>query len=170
MKPLIFLLLFLMSFLGNAFSQRILVLDKAGMSSKRIKYNSGDYIAVKINNDKVVYKGYLEIVSDTSFYINNNFVELDSVRAVVRYHKAASSVSKQAFLVAGITAIISGINNAVTKGSVFPGDDSYIIPAAFAGIGAILVPFWKTTHKINNKNRFLKILDLSPIAPSEGLP
>ena len=167
MKHYLLLLLFLFSLLGSAFSQRILVLDLAGMRSKRIKYNSGEYIAIKVKNDKAIYKGYLEVVTDSSFYVNDNYVLLDSVRAVVRYNKAPKVISKQAFMVAGLTAIISGVNNGLTKGDVFPGDESYFIPLAFAGLGVALMPFWRKTHKIDGNKKIIKILDLSPYNPIE---
>ena len=170
MKPYILLSIFLFGFTASLFSQRILVIDLAGMRSKRIKYSSGDHISLKVYNDKTTFKGYLEIISDTSFFVNENLVFIDSVRAVIRNNKAPKMISQQAFLVAGITAVISGLNNGLTKGDVFPGDDSYIVPAAFAGIGAVLLPFWRKTHKINNKNKFLKILDLSPDNPQAISP
>lgn len=170
MKSYFLLFLFLFGFACTLFSQRILVIDLAGTRSKRIKYSSGEYIALKVFNDKTTFKGYLDIISDSSFFVNENLVFLDSVRAVVRYNKAPKMISQQAFLVAGITAVISGLNNGLTKGSVFPGDDSYIVPAVFAGIGAVLLPFWRKTHKINNKNKFIKILDITPVAPEESGP
>lgn len=171
MKPYIFLFIFLFGGVATAFSQKVLVLDLAGMRSKRIHYNSGDYIYVKVLNDKVTYKGYLEVTSDTSFYVDNNLIILDSLSAIVKHNKAPKAISQQAFLVAGITAIVVGLNNGLTKGDVFPNDDSWIVPGVFAGIGAALLPFWKKTYKINNKNRFVKILDLTPVAPPiEGEP
>ena len=170
MKAYLLLFTFFILTAGSAFSQKILVLDLAGMKSKRIRYNSGAYIAVKVVNDKVTYKGYLDVVTDTSFFISGNLVMLDSVRAIVKYNRAPKAISTQAFIVAGVTAIIAGLNNGLNKGAVFPGDNSYIIPASFAGIGAILLPFWKKTYKIDNNKRLLKILDLTPIAPVENSP
>ncbi len=170
MKAYFLVLTFFLLTAGSLFSQKVLVLDLAGLKSKRIKYNSGSYIAVKVLNDKVVYKGYLDVVTDTSFFINGNLVMLDSVRAIVKYNRAPKAISTQAFIVAGVTAIIAGLNNGFNKGAVFPGDNSYIIPLSFAGIGAVLMPFWKKTYRIDNNKRLLKILDLTPIAPIEESP
>jgi len=170
MKAYFLVFTFFLLTAGSIFSQKILVLDLAGMKSKRIKYPSGTYISVKVINDKVTYKGYLDVVTDTSFFINGNLVMLDSVRAIIKYNRAPKAISQQAFLVAGATAIIVGINNGVNKGSVFPGDNSYIIPLSFAGIGAILMPFWKKTYRIDNEKRLLKILDLTPMAPINESP
>lgn len=170
MKAHFLLFTFFLLTAGSLFSQKVLVLDLAGMKSKRIKYNSGAYIAIKVLNDKTTYKGYLDVVTDTSFYLSGNLVMLDSVRAIVKYNRAPKAISTQAFLVAGATAIIVGINNGFNKGSVFPGDNSYIIPLSFAGIGAILMPFWKKTYRIDNNKRLLKILDLTPMAPIDASP
>lgn len=171
MKPYLFLSLFLIGSIASAFSQKVLVLDLAGMRSKRIHYNSGDYIYVKVVNDKVTYKGYLEVVSDTAFYVDNNLIYLDSLSAIIKHNKAPKAISQQAYLVAGITAIVVALNNGLSKGEVFPNDNSWIVPGVFAGIGTVFLPFWKKTYRINNKNRFVKILDLTPVAPPiEGEP
>jgi len=163
---ILFIIIFLSSF-GSVFSQKILILDLTGMRSKRIKYISGDYMAVKVVNDKTTYKGFIDIISDSSFYIGGNLVILDSIRAIVKYNRVPKSISKQAFLVAGITTLIVGLNNALTKGGVFPGDDSYFVPAVFASIGVILMPFWKKTYRLNDK-RFVKIIDISPSLPMDA--
>lgn len=165
MKLYIFLFIFLFSGIDSVFSQRILIVDKAGRPTKRIKYNSGEYIVVKIKNDKTKYKGFLEVVSDTSFFVSNNLIMLDSLHAIIKYNKAPKAISTQAFIVGGIITIASAINNGVTKGAVFPGDDSYIVPAAFMGLGVLFLPFWRKTYKINNRNRVVKILDMTPVAP-----
>ena len=171
MRPYFLLFLFLFGCIATSVSQRVLVLDLAGMRSKRIHYNSGDYMYVKVLNDKVTYKGYLEVVSDTAFYVDNNLIILDSLSAIVKHNKAPKAISTQAFIVAGVTAIVVGLNNGLTKGDVFPNDDSWIVPASFAGLGVILTPFWRKTYKIKNKNRIVKILDLTPVAPPiEGAP
>ena len=169
MKKFTLLFVFLMGFFLSTDAQMILALDINGIKNKRIRYNSGDYIAVKVLNDKTTYKGYLDIINDSTFFINANLVHIDSVRAIVKYNRAPKAISKQAFLVAGITGVITIMNNSFTKGEAFPNDNSYIVPAAFAGIGAVLIPFWKKNHKITGKKKSLKILDLNP-AGSDGNP
>lgn len=169
MKAFILFLIIFLSSLGSVFSQKILILDLTGMRSKRIKYISGDYMAIKVIDDKTTYKGFIDIISDSSFYISGNLVMLDSIRAIVKHNRVPKTISKQAFLVAGITAVISGLNNALTKGSVFPDDDSYFVPAVFAGIGVVLLPFWKKTYRLNDK-RFVKIIDISPSLPMDAGP
>jgi hypothetical protein len=170
MKAKLLLISFLLLSAGSIFSQKILVLDLAGMKSKRIRYNSGDYIAIKVINDKTIFKGFLDVMSDSSFLVNGNFVLLDSVTTIIKYNRAPKAISTQAFLVAGVTAIIVGIDNGINKGSLFPSDQSYIIPASFAGIGAILLPFWKKKYRIDGDKRSLKILDLTLIAPVDDSP
>jgi hypothetical protein len=140
------------------------------MKTKRIRYNSGDYISIRVKDDKTIYKGFLEVVSDTSFFVSGNHVVLDSLESIIKYNKAPKSISKQAFLVGGITAIVVGLNNGLTKGNVFPADDSYIVPASFLGLGAIFTPFWRKTYKVTKKNRTVKILDLTPVAPVDNSP
>lgn len=170
MKPYIIVLL-LVSFVSSTLvSQKVLVLDHSGMKSKRIRYNSGDYISVRVLNDKVIYKGFLDVVTDSSFFVNENLVYVDSLKQIIKYNKAPKMISKQAFLVGGITAIISGLNNGLTKGDVFPGDDSYIVPMSFLGLGVIFLPFWRKTYNVTKKNRTVKILDMTPIIIDEESP
>ena len=166
MKALILFLIFISSVFSTAFSQKILVLDLLGGRSKRIKYNSGDYISIRVLNDKTIYKGYLEVISDTAFYVNDNYIHLDSLSEIIKYNKAPKLISMNAFFVGGILGILSGFNNGLTKGDVFPEDGSYIVPLSFIGLGAVFLPFYRKTYKIN-KNRIIKILDLTPIAPIE---
>ncbi len=165
MKVKLLFFLFFTTVLSPLFSQRILVLDVMGIKTKRIKYHSGDYIAVRVKNDKVVYKGFLEVITDSSFTVNDNLVYLDSLDAVIKKNKAPKAISIQAFVVGGVTAVISGLNNGINKGEVFPGDDSYVVPAAFFGLGAVFLPWWKKTYRINDKNCIAKILDMTPVLP-----
>jgi len=170
MKAYLVLFLLLLFSASPLLSQRVLVLDLTGMKTKRIRYNSGDYISIRVKDDKTIYKGFLEVVSDTSFFISGNHVILDSLESIIKYNKAPKAISKQAFLVGGITALVVGINNGVTKGSVFPDDDSYIVPASFLGLGAIFTPFWRKTYRISKKNCTVKILDMTPVPPVDDSP
>ena len=167
MRLFILTFIFILSVFSPLFSQKILVLDLLGGRSKRIKYHSGDYISVRVVNDKTIYKGYLEVVNDSAFYINDNYIPLDSLSEIIKYNKAPKMISLQAFLVGGITGIISGLNNGLTKGDVFPQDGSYVVPLSFIGLGAVFLPFYKKTYRIN-ENRIIKILDLTPIATVEN--
>lgn len=170
MKARIVLFLLLLFSTAPLLSQRVLIVDLTGMKTKRIRYNSGDYISIRVKDDKTIYKGFLEVDSDTSFFISGNHVILDSLVSIIKYNKAPKAISKQAFLVGGITALVVGINNGVTKGSVFPGDDSYIVPASFLGLGAIFTPFWRKTYRVTKKNCTVKILDMTPVAPVDDSP
>ena len=57
MRTPILTIIFILSVFSPLFSQKILVLDLLGGRSKRIKYHSGDYISVRVVNDKTIYKG-----------------------------------------------------------------------------------------------------------------
>lgn len=170
MKPFLFLCVFLFSSIGSAYSQRFLAIDLLGAKTKRVKYYSGDYIVLKVHNDKTKYKGDIEIISDTAFYVNNNLIILDSLDKVFKNRKAPKAISTQAFVVGGILVIASAINNGVTKGAIFPGDNSYTVASAFVGLGVVLLPFWRKTYKVNKRNCLVKIIDMSPLIPIEQSP
>jgi hypothetical protein len=141
-------------------AQKVLALDLIGTKLKRIKYYEGEWMSIRIKNDEVIYKGELNAISDSSFFINNNYIALDSVEAIIKYSKAAKGVSLSAFGAAAVTGVFSTLNVALNDGGS-PENNPYFIPAVFAGIGVALLPFWKRTFRIG-KNRVLKVIDLSP--------
>ena len=142
-------------------AQKVLALDLIGAKLKRIKYYEGSWMSIRIKNDKTIYKGELNAISDSSFFINNNYVALDSVEAIVKYSKAAKGLSISAFTVAAVTGVFSALNVSLNSGGN-NGSNPYLIPAVFTGIGVVLLPFWKRTYRIGN-NRVLKVIDLTPI-------
>jgi hypothetical protein len=159
-KVFVILLLFLGSF-NLIEAQKVLALDLVGSKLKRIKYYEGEWINIRIKNDKVIYKGELNAITDSSFFINNNYVALDSVDAIIKYSKAAKSVSLSAFGAAAVTGVFSALNVALNNGGSAE-NNPYFVPVIFTGIGVALLPFWKRTYRIG-KNRILKVIDLSPV-------
>ena len=159
-KVLALMLIFLASF-NPTDAQKVLALDLIGNKLKRIKYYEGDWMALRIKNDKTIYKGELNAISDSSFFINNNYVALDSVEAIIKYSKGAKGVSLSAFTVAAVTGVFSALNATLINGGNSE-SNPYLIPAVFTGIGVVLLPFWKRTYRIG-KNRILKVIDLTPV-------
>ena len=152
-------LIFMGSF-NPIYAQKVLALDLIGNKLKRIKYYEGDRMAIRVKNDKVIYKGDLNAISDSSFYINNNYVSIDSVDAILKYSKGAKGVSLSAFAVAAVTGVFSVLNVTLNDGGSSE-SNPYLIPAVFTGIGVALLPFWKRTYRIG-ENKVLKVIDLTP--------
>jgi hypothetical protein len=161
MRIIIIILLLLFCAINQIAAQKILVLDKIGNNLKRIRYNEGDFIAIQVRNDRTVFKGELNAISDSSFFINNNYVTVDSVYAIIVYSKGAKGISYTAFAVAAITSAILVVDQAI-KGNINSVPEKLLVPAAFVGIGLIAVPFWKRTFHIKD-NVVLKVFDLTPI-------
>lgn len=161
MHKIIALILIFMGSFNPMDAQKVLALDLIGNKLKRIKYYEGSWMAIRVKNDKVVYKGELNAISDSSFYLNDNYVALDSVEAIIKYSKAAKGVSLSAFGAAAVTGVFSALNVALNDGGSAE-NNPYIIPAIFTGIGVVLLPFWKRTYRIG-KNRILKVIDLTPV-------
>lgn len=149
----------------QATGQKFLAFDIIkGNKLKRIKYYDGDKIALKIKGDKVVYKGVLNEIRDTAFFVNDNFVMIDSVDAIVRYNSFAKGISYSAWAAALVAGIVSVLDyTLVVRGDpdVNPEARGYYVAPVMAGIGLIFVPFWKKTRSVGN-NRILKVIDLSP--------
>ena len=161
MRKSLIILLFLLGAFNQIEAQKILVLDKIGIKLKRIKYYEGDFIAIRVFNDRVIYKGELNAISDTSFLINSNYVEIDSVKSIIKFRKGAKAFSFTAFSVAAITTLILVVDQSI-KGNIEGVPSQLTVPLAFTGMGLAAVPFWKKTYRLN-KNMILKVIDLSPI-------
>jgi len=155
------LILIFLGFFNPIDAQKVLTLDLIGAKLKRIKYYEGSWMSIRIKNDKTIYKGELNAISDSSFFINNNYVALDSVEAIIKYSKAAKGLSISAFTVAAVTGVFSALNVTLISGGNNE-SNPYLIPAVFTGIGVVLLPFWKRTYRIG-ENRVLKVIDLTPI-------
>jgi len=161
MQKLFAVLLILLGSIGQVEAQKVLVLDKIGVKLKRIKYYEGDFIALRVLNDRVIYKGELHALSDSSFMINSNYIAIDSVQSIIKYSKGAKALTYTAFSIAAITTLIMIVDKSI-KGELDQVPEQLILPAVFTGIGLIAKPFWKRTYRLGN-NRVLKVLDLSPI-------
>lgn len=161
MRKSIVVLLLLLGVFNQIEAQKILVLDKIGIKLKRIKYYAGDFIAIKIFDDRVVYKGEITSISDTSFFINSNYVAIDSVESIIKYRKGAKAFTYTAFSLAAITTLVLLVDQSI-KGNIESVPSKLTIPAAFAGMGLIALPFWRRSYRIG-ENKVLKVIDLSPI-------
>lgn len=157
-----FLLWGLMGYSANlAWAQKVIIIDKMGIKHKRSRYFEGDMMSVKVKNDKTVYTGEVHSISDTSFFLNENKVFIDSMTAVVKYSKAAKASSLTSFAVAAVTGTIAVLDNTLNKNDINPENSGYAVPLFFTGLGAALMPFWKQTLRIK-ENRIVKIIDLTP--------
>jgi len=155
------LVFILMHTFNSIYAQKVLALDLIGVKLKRVKYYEGDPIAIRINNDKTIYRGELNAISDSSFFINNNYIALDSVEAIIKSNKFVKGISLGAFTVAAVTGVFTILNRTLKSANIPPQDNSYYVPVVFAGLGVALLPFWKKSYRIG-KNRILKVIDLSP--------
>jgi hypothetical protein len=161
MRIVIFILLLIFGAINQISAQKILVLDKIGFKLKRIKYYEGDFIILKIKSDRVEFSGELNAISDSSFFINNNYIPVDSVEYIIIKSKGAKGISYTAFTVAVITSAILVIDHAV-KGDIQTVPGNLIVPAGFVGIGLIAMPFWKKSIRMK-RNVILKVIDLTPL-------
>jgi len=161
MRKTIIILLLLLGTFNQIEAQKILVLDKIGFKLKRMKYYEGDFIAIRVLNDRVIYKGELNAISDTSFLINSNYVEIDSVESIIKYRKGAKAFSFTAFSVAAITTLVLVVDQSI-KGNIESVPNKLTVPLVFTGMGLAAIPFWKRTYRLN-KNMVLKMIDLSPL-------
>ena len=162
MRKIVIILIILSGSFSQVEAQKILVFDKIKMTKlKREKYYEGDPIALRVLNDKTIFKGEISAISDSSFFINSNYVALDSIESIVKYGKGAKAFSLTAFSLAAITTLILVVDQSI-KGNIESVPGKLTVPVAFVGLGLIALPFWKRTYRLR-ENRVLKVIDLSPI-------
>lgn len=161
-KSLLPLVLFLLSVLlpvGLAQAQgKYLALDKPG-SVKRLRFRPGDEIAVKLRNDRRVYRDVIMAVHDTSIVIMHTGIPIRDIRAVVVYRDAGlARVALTKLPLVGVLYLLAATYNPVFRRE--PPDyhwNNVKVGSIIAGSSLLMIPLLKKTYRINNF-RTLKVL------------
>ena len=144
-------------------AQKVLVLEKIG-KKKRIRFQMGDELKVKIGADQMLIVGDLGLFSDSAIYVANNLIPIDSIHSVyVGKQRTLARLGKGLGLVGGTAYLgISIINGLATKNyDHFGRSTVYVVPAAFAlyGIIALTEKNWFTP----SEKRKISIKDHNPL-------
>jgi hypothetical protein len=156
---LVFLLLlpFLPDFAAKA-QGRYLALDKPG-SVKRLRFRSGDEIAIKLKGDQRVYRDVIMNMNDTALIIMQTAVPIRDIRAIVVYRDGGLARAALTKLpIAGILYFLAATYNPVFRNE--PPDYHWSnakVGGIIAGSGLLMIPLLKKTYRINNF-RTLKVL------------
>lgn len=94
---------FLMIYGGEAVAQYTLVLDKPGRV-KRLHYNSGDFIFVKLNNGEKV-EGRIGKLDSARFVINERIIQVADIDKVYKERPMFSILGPFIFLAALFTGV-----------------------------------------------------------------
>ena len=108
---------FLMIYGGEAVAQYTLVLDKPGRV-KRLHYNSGDFIFVKLNNGEKV-EGRIGKLDSARFVINERIIQVADIDKVYKERPMFSILGPFIFLAALFTGVPTCLTTILLE-RVFP--------------------------------------------------
>jgi len=150
----------------SVFSQSYLTVRNQNRP-KRFRFDFGDYIGVKLKDDRKVYQGELQGFTDSTIYIAgtmaSHVIRIDEIRVVKDYRwqnftgaLARSALYTIPFFLIGEAATGSGSVKNFNDLTYRPG---YILSVVYAGLAAILYPVKGRRFKIGNR---WKLLVISP--------
>ena len=149
---------------GSAFSQSYLTLRNQNRP-KRFRFDHGDYIGVKLKDDRKVYQGELQGFTDSTIYIAGSMashvIRIDEIRVVKDYRwknftgaLARSALYTIPFFLVGEAATGGG---SVKNFNDLTYRSGYILSVVYAGVAAILYPIKGRRFKIGNRWQLLVI-------------
>ncbi len=144
----------------SCLAQHIMVYD-ASYSYKRIRWEVGDDIALKLyENKKIIHQGILSYISDSMVTLNGKTdIPIESISHILDYEKnSLIRFMQKLFTISSYTLLVVSGGNELIQSS--ENNEPYIV-AAIAGVGLSygLKPFGKRTYRIR-KNHPIKILDI----------
>jgi hypothetical protein len=146
-----------------AFSQRILLLDHKH-KLKRFRFFEGDEIAFRIQGERFVVKGFIDMISDSTVVVNDVAYPVRLISEIRDYERYAAlrAISRSAYIaippMAAITMLHRGLN---TRESPLLDRNSLQVMGVFAGIGTLLLPFNARRYRTGKKWE-LRIIDITP--------
>lgn len=144
-----------------ALAQNTLVLDKPG-KRKRIKYNSGDVIYLKLN-DGSRFAGRISAIGAKSIFIDEEQLLISEIEKLYdpdkrKFHR---STAYKAFSAAAVAIVFSTANNVFNeeKGPVLDQAGTNVT-LFFLAVGAIFLPMQSKKYKIGSWR--IRSMDLRP--------
>lgn len=167
------LFLFLLSFNSPIFSQnknidlltpsndKLFAVDLN--NGRRIRFYVGDLIALKVNKKDTLYKGRIELIEDSSIWVDNIEVKINTISKIydARGRRWAGFISSILFRGGIGFLLIDVVNRTINSENPIFHPTTLLVSGSAIGAGLILVPFKEKKYRINNKNT-VKIIDLKP--------
>ena len=144
-------------------AQRVLTLNKPGMVN-RIRYYEKNEISFKLRGEHIVHTGNITHLNDSSFLLNELYpIRVNDISMVIDYKKGYwARFLHRLTLTAGIMYYgIGTANRLIFKDSPPVFEGKFVLTSlAMVGGSFLFTPFTCRKYRIN-KNRYLKVLDVS---------
>ncbi len=153
--PCLRLLFILMLLPVSGFSQeKYLALDKPGRV-KRIRFYTGDEIALKLKGDKRLYEEVIANIGDSTITLLGTQIPLRDIRAiVVRHEGGLAHQAVRKLPIAGLLYFLAATFNPLLQGQPLRVNRSgLIVGGAMVAGGQLLRPLLKRTYRINSFRR-----------------
>lgn len=151
----------LVFFAINSFTQIFLSVRNNHRPAQK-KYFPGDEILFRVDGEKLLYRGTLDAVYDSSVVIDGIHLEMARISAIVRTIGISRGLTYGAWsaipFFLAVTALNRGIN---LEESPLIDNPTWRLSGVFAGIGAVPLLFRKKVYRMGNKWS-LKRIDINP--------
>ncbi len=153
----IFVITFLL-FHKKATAQKIFAIDKSGRI-KRVQYYEGNEIEL-ITKDGLAHNGIIASIKDSSLFINNNEIKLDSIKCVVRSSRYWLDLFGGTLALAGVGYLSLDSGNRLINDEKPYFHEKAIGPSLYlVGLGGVFSFLSKRKIKIKDRSQ-VKIIDL----------
>jgi len=149
-----FIALFLVLLTTTGFSQRFLLLEKAG-TFKNFKYFEGDNIGFELlKNGRKVY-GTVTRIQDSSFVVDNQeSFEIGEVKSVIRERFFFSFFGYGAMVAGTFYFTLDVVNRAIQNDSPAVTGEAAIIGGSLVGAGWLLSLLKEKSYKVGKDRRW----------------
>ncbi len=149
--PIIALLLCLSS--ASAPAQKILMLYKPG-KAKRIMYNAGDEIHLKLADEDLLLSGTITHISDSGITIQDDHIPLRRIGAILDFDKRRRhrKLSGQGIGLAFYVVFFNSMHRLINTGErPVVENNTLAVAGVLAGAGLLFLPFRAKKYRIGNK-------------------
>lgn len=164
MLPKYLLLIVLLFFSLEVFSQKYLLLDKIG-SKRRLEFHPGDELTFKLHGESHFSNAVISHLSDSTIFFQDGLITLKNIDEIRIGHRASGILGTSRtvkFKIAGVGLILlDQFNTGIISGEKFTLNRGVLIAGgSLIALGYILDFAQKKRFKIRG-NRRLRIVDVS---------
>ena len=149
--PIIALLLCLSS--ASAPAQKKLMLYKPA-KAKRIMYEAGDEIHLKLKDEDLLLSGIITHISDSGITIQEDHIPVRRIGAIINFCKRRGhrKISGQSMMLAAYTVFFNSMHRLINSGERPVIDNNTLVVAGvMAGAGLLFLPFKAKKYRLGNK-------------------
>lgn len=126
------------------------------------KYFPGDEILFRVDGEKLLFRGTIDAVYDSTVVIDGIHLEISRISAIVRPIGISRGITYGAWSAIPFFLTVTALNRGINlEESPLIDNPTWGLSGVFAGLGAVPLLFRKKTYRVGNKWS-LKRIDTSP--------